>query len=250
MPEEINRLVTDAVTNWFFTTSEHANENLRRSGVGEDRIFFVGNTMIANLLRQMPNLKPAGSWDEMGLEGERYFVLTLHRPANVDEKHKLSELLSAVGSGTRGCPIVFPVHPRTRKALEDGCDLPESLHCVEPMSYLEFNHLVKNAYAVITDSGGITEEATVMGVPCMTLRDNTERPETIELGTNELVGTDPAALKPYLDRLFAGGWKAGTVPPLWDEKVAVRIVAHLEGLLTEPDCPRRRRGGKGGGRGY
>ncbi len=232
MPEEINRRVTDSITNWFFTTSEHANENLRVSRVGPDRIFFVGNTMIANLLKQMPNLRPAPFWEEMGLAAERYFVLTLHRPANVDEEGALRAMLGAIEEGTRGCPVIFPVHPRTRKTLE-ASGLPESFECVEPMSYLEFNHLVKNAFGVITDSGGITEEATVMGVPCMTLRDSTERPETISMGTNELVGTDPEALKPYLDRLFAGEWKEGMVPPLWDEKVGVRIVEHIERLLGE-----------------
>lgn len=231
MPEEINRMVTDAITNWFFTTSEHANANLKKSGVEDDRVFFVGNTMIANLLKQMPNLRPAPFWDEMNLAEARYFVLTLHRPANVDEESTLRAMLSAIEEGTRGCPVIFPVHPRTKKNLE-ASGLPDSFRCVDPMSYLEFNHLVKHSFGVITDSGGITEEATVMGVPCLTLRDSTERPETIEMGTNELVGTDPAALKPYLDRLFEGEWKKGAVPPLWDEKVAVRIVEHLEKLLA------------------
>lgn len=229
MPEEINRLVTDSITNWFFTTSEVANDNLRKAGVEDDRIFFVGNTMIANLMRQMPNLRPAPVWNELGLEGQRYFVLTLHRPANVDEGGILAAKMAAVAEGTRGCPVIFPVHPRTRKSLE--ADLPDSIHCVEPMSYLEFNHLVKHAFGVITDSGGITEEATVMKVPCMTLRDTTERPETIDMGTNVLVGTDPTALKPYLDQLFDEGWKEGKVPPLWDADVAVRIVSKLEELL-------------------
>jgi len=230
MPEEINRLVTDSITNWFFTTSEYANRNLKRSGVSEDRIFFVGNTMIANLLRQMPNLYPAPFWSESDLENQKYFVVTLHRPANVDEGATLAAMLTAIEEGTRGCPVIFPVHPRTKKTLE-AIGLPESFHCVEAMPYLEFIHLVKHSFAVITDSGGVTEEATVMGIPCMTLRETTERPETVEMGTNELVGTAPVSLKPYLDRLFEGRWKQGVVPPLWDEKVAARIVEHLERLL-------------------
>jgi UDP-N-acetylglucosamine 2-epimerase (non-hydrolysing) len=141
-------------------------------------------------------------------------------------------LLGAILEGTRGMPVVFPVHPRTAKTLQSLGHLPGNLRFVEPQPYLEFNYLVKHSRAVITDSGGITEETTVMGVPCMTLRDNTERPETVILGTNELLGTDPAALKPALDRLFAGIWKKGSIPELWDGKAGYRIVNALEILLA------------------
>jgi UDP-N-acetylglucosamine 2-epimerase (non-hydrolysing) len=158
--------------------------------------------------------------------------MTMHRPANVDSGSTFTKLLDAIIAGTRGEPVVFPVHPRTAKTMRDMGGLPDSLKLVDPQPYLEFNYLVKNAKAVITDSGGITEETTVMGVPCLTMRDNTERPETIELGTNELIGTNPAALKPALDRLFAGQWKKGGIPPLWDGKTSERIVAHLETLLA------------------
>jgi len=244
MPEEINRMVTDAITNWFFTTSVHANENLRRLGIGYERIFFVGNTMIDTLLANRERLRPPVFWDELNLEPGGYFVVTLHRPANVDDAEGLGQLLTAIEQGTRGSPVVFPVHPRTAKQLKgvikDGSprafgrrdELLSNLHFVEPQPYLEFNYLVKHAKAVITDSGGITEEATVMGVPCMTLRDTTERPETIAIGTNELIGTDPAKLGPALDRLFAGKWKKGAIPELWDGRAGERIVGHLETLLT------------------
>jgi UDP-N-acetylglucosamine 2-epimerase (non-hydrolysing) len=231
MPEEINRMVTDSITNWFFTTSEVANENLRRSGVPDKAIFFVGNTMIDTLLSNMERLKQPPFWGELGLEAGKYFVVTLHRPANVDAGDTFSQLLKAIGDTTRGEKVVFPVHPRTAKTLRDVGAVPNNLLLVEPQPYLEFNYLVKHAKAVITDSGGITEETTVMAVPCMTLRNSTERPETVTMGTNELLGIDPKALKPALDRLFAGQWKRGSIPPLWDGHTSERIVKALESVL-------------------
>jgi len=231
MPEEINRLATDAVTNWFFITSTWAGENLKRAGVEDHRIFFAGNTMIDTLLANMDRLRPPPFRDELGLSPGEYFVLTLHRPSNVDDKYHLARLLAAIGQGTRGLPVVFPAHPRTRKTLETLAELPGSLRLVEAQPYLEFNWLVRHARAVITDSGGITEETTVMGVPCITLRDTTERPETVTIGTNELIGTDPAALAPVLDRLFAGQWKKGGIPEKWDGRTGERIVTALAGLL-------------------
>jgi UDP-N-acetylglucosamine 2-epimerase (non-hydrolysing) len=231
MPEEINRMVTDTISNWFFTTSETANHNLRKLGVSEDRIFFVGNTMIDTLLANWNRLRRPPFWEAFGLAPGNYIVVTLHRPANVDGEAELARLLGAILEGTRGMPVVFPVHPRTAKTLKSLGHLPGNLRLVEPQPYLEFNYLVKHSRAVITDSGGITEETTVMGVPCMTLRNNTERPETVILGTNELLGTDPAALKPALDRLFAGTWKKGSIPELWDGKAGNRIVNALEILL-------------------
>jgi UDP-N-acetylglucosamine 2-epimerase (non-hydrolysing) len=231
MPEEINRMVTDAITNWFFTTSEVANENLRRAGVGDDRIFFVGNTMIDTLLANLERLRPPAFWHDAGLVPGGYFVLTLHRPANVDEPAAFARMLEAIGTGTRGLPVVFPVHPRTAKTLAALPARPPNLLAVEPQPYLEFNHLVRHAKGVITDSGGVTEETTVLGVPCLTLRDTTERPETVTVGTNELIGTDPAALRPALDRLFGGRWRRGSIPPLWDGRTGERIAEVLEGML-------------------
>ena len=232
MPEEINRVVTDSITNWFFTTSETANDNLRRLGVADDRIYFVGNTMIDTLLKQMPHLRPPVFWDGLGLTTGNYFVVTLHRPANVDCEHQLLLLLQAIAECTRGVPVVFPVHPRTAKKLCEIDGKTLGLHYVDPQRYLEFNYLVKHARGVITDSGGITEETTVLGVPCLTLRDNTERPETVTIGTNELIGTNPDNLAPALARLLDGRWKAGGIPEKWDGHAAERIVSVLERLLT------------------
>jgi UDP-N-acetylglucosamine 2-epimerase (non-hydrolysing) len=227
MPEEINRLVTDAISDYFFTTSATANENLKKSGIPDNRIFFVGNTMIDTLMKQMPRLTQPAIWATAGLQPQQYLIMTLHRPANVDNSDKLAELISEVVKASQGMPIVFPVHPRTARMLDAaGISAPNLLQA-EPMSYLEFNYLVKHARAVITDSGGITEETTVMGVPCMTLRDNTERPETCTTGTNELLGTHPSAIAPAFEKLLSGQWKKGAIPELWDGKTAVRIIQHI-----------------------
>lgn len=227
MPEEINRMVTDAITDYFFTTTELANKNLLNSGISEENIFFVGNTMIDTLLKQMDHFKQPEVWDKANLKEKGYFVITLHRPANVDQEEDLKKLIDEIVKLSQNLPIVFPVHPRTAQMLKKiGIEAP-NLHMIEPLSYLEFNYLVKYAKAVITDSGGITEETTVMGIPCMTLRNNTERPETCIIGTNELLGTDPKALGPAMDKLFKGEWKKGNIPELWDGNAAVRIVEHL-----------------------
>lgn len=227
MPEEINRLVTDAVSNYFFTTSEVANVNLKASGYVDDQIFFVGNCMIDTLLSNIPRFIQPSIWEELGLIEKRYFVMTLHRPANVDEGAKLRQLIDEIIYNTKYMPLVFPVHPRTKMILNELGIEHDRLHLVDPMSYLEFNYLVERSFAVVTDSGGITEETTVMGVPCLTLRDNTERPETITIGTNELIGTNPKSIAPAMKTLFAGDWKKGGIPELWDGKTAARIVEKL-----------------------
>lgn len=232
MPEEINRVVTDSISNWFFTTSETANEQLRRSGVGEDRIFFVGNTMVDTLLKQTPHLHPPEFWGDLNLEAGRYFVVTLHRPANVDVEANFLRMLQAIATGTRGLPVIFPVHPRAAKHLRQAQGKIANMHFVEPQGYREFNYLVKHAKGVITDSGGVTEETTVMGVPCLTVRDTTERPETVTVGTNELIGTNPDNLAPALARVLAGEWKKGAIPEKWDGRAAERIVVALEALLS------------------
>jgi UDP-N-acetylglucosamine 2-epimerase (non-hydrolysing) len=227
MPEEVNRIVTDSITDYFFTTTLIANSNLLASGVDADRIFFVGNTMIDTLISKRESFKKPAIWDEAALSPQQYFVLTLHRPANVDGELKLKELMNEIVEGVKGLPIIFPVHPRTAKNLHAiGVDAP-NIFMTDPMSYLEFNYLVQNSKCVITDSGGITEETTVMGVPCITLRDTTERPETVTIGTNVLVGTNPKAVKPSLDILFANQWKKGTIPEKWDGKAAHRIIDSL-----------------------
>lgn len=232
MPEEINRMVTDAITDHFFTTSEVANDNLKKSGIADDRIHFVGNTMIDTLLKQAQNFQQPAIWNEASLQAGQYFVLTLHRPANVDGENKLKELLDTIVEESKGLPIIFPVHPRTAKNLQSLGIQTNHLFMTDPMSYLEFNYLVKHAKAVITDSGGITEETTVMRVPCMTLRNNTERPETVTVGTNELIGSDPKNLPPAFDRLFSGQWKKGAIPELWDGKTGERIVTILDQLYN------------------
>lgn len=227
MPEEINRMVTDSISNYFFTTTEIANNNLRKAGIEEERIIWVGNTMIDTLLKNRDRfLKPA-IWDKVGLKEGNYLIMTLHRPSNVDEEYKLKELLSEIIHHSNGLPLVFPVHPRTAKVIQGLGIEYSNLYFIEPLGYLEFNYLVERAKAVITDSGGITEETTVMGIPCMTLRDNTERPETITIGTNELIGTNPKAIGPAMKTLFDGNWKKGAIPELWDGKTSERIVSKL-----------------------
>lgn len=232
MPEEINRLATDAVTNYFFTTSDVANANLRKSGVEDERIFFVGNTMIDTLLKHRPRFQKPAVWDEVDLEKGNYIVMTLHRPSNVDEEEILKSLMDEIIKNTQDLPLVFPVHPRTAKILKNLGISHDRLHMIEPLGYLEFNYLVERSKAVITDSGGITEETTVMGIPCMTLRNSTERPETVDIGTNELLGVNPKAIQPALEKLFFGQWKKGEIPQLWDGKTSGRIVKHLVELLS------------------
>ncbi len=261
MPEEINRMVTDSLADYMFTTSEVANRNLVRSGailveshkskvesdtLPEDkyaqercpqRVWFVGNVMIDTLLANRARFRQPAVWNELGLKEKNYIVMTMHRPANVDEENHLRAMMEQIVDNAHGLPIIFPIHPRTAKLFHGLWGSEEALqkrlpnlHIVEPMGYLEFNYLVERAKAVVTDSGGITEETTVMGVPCITLRDNTERPETCTIGTNELIGTNPDAIKPALDKLFAGQWKRGAIPELWDGHTADRIVEILAAL--------------------
>ena len=230
MPEEINRLVTDSITDYFFTTSEIANENLRRSGVEEDKIYFVGNTMIDTLLANKTRFVKPDIWDVANLIPGEYLVMTLHRPANVDQEENLKFLIEELIKAAKGLKIIFPVHPRTQQVLNKLTIDAENLILIEPQSYLKFNYLVQHAKAVITDSGGITEETTVFGIPCITLRANTERPETISIGTNVLIGTNPKSIAPAMEKLLSGYWKKGAIPPLWDGKTGSRIISILENL--------------------
>ena len=230
MPEEINRIVTDSLTDYFFTTSTYANENLEKIGVSKNNIFFVGNVMIDTLLKNESRFKKPTIWDTLDLTPKHYMVITLHRPSNVDEENVLKKLLEQIVTLANNYPIIFPVHPRTKKLLENLHLNFDNLHYVDPMSYLEFNFLVKNALAVLTDSGGITEETTVMNIPCMTLRDSTERPETCDIGTNILVGNDPEKLKSAFNILFSGNWKHGNTPKFWDGHAAMRIMNYIIGI--------------------
>ena len=227
MPEEINRIVTDSLTDYFFTTSKYANKNLANLGVPKSKVFFCGNVMIDTLLKNEPRLEKPAIWDSLGLEKKKYMVMTLHRPSNVDEENQLKGLINQIVTLGKDYPIIFPVHPRTKKLLE-GLNLNfDNLHYVDPLGYLNFNYLVKNAFAMLTDSGGITEETTVMNVPCITLRDSTERPETCEIGTNVLVGSDSGKITDAFKTLLSGNWKQGHTPELWDGKAAKRIVECL-----------------------
>ena len=224
MPEEINRKVTDSISDYFFTTSSFANENLANEGIRSEQVFFVGNVMIDTLVRMKNKLKAPKIFSELKLDTLKYLVVTLHRPSNVDNPEKLKDLLTAIQQSSNGCPVIFPVHPRTKKTLQENNVTIPNLILIDPLSYSEFNYLVKHSFAVITDSGGITEETTVMGIPCLTLRNNTERPETCTVGTNELIGTDTSKLSQALNVLFSGSWKKGGIPELWDGKAAERIV--------------------------
>lgn len=251
MPEEINRMVTDSLADYMFTTSDVANANLVRMGATlmsegvkelrsegvQQRVWFVGNVMIDTLLANRARFRKPEVWNKLGLKDKAYIVMTMHRPANVDEENHLRALMEQIITNVEGLPIVFPIHPRTAKIFYNlwgdeahVAQLFPNLHIVEPMGYLEFNYLVERAKAVVTDSGGITEETTVMGVPCITLRDNTERPETCTIGTNELIGTNPDAVASALRKLFAGQWKKGAIPPLWDGHTAERIINILSEL--------------------
>ena len=227
MPEEINRIVTDSLTDYFFTTSSYANDNLINLGVSKNNIFFVGNVMIDTLLKNESRFFKPKIWDDLGLEAKKYLVITLHRPGNVDEELQLIKLITQIVTLTKDYPIVFPVHPRTKKILNGLVLNFENLHYIDPLGYLEFNYLVKHAFVVLTDSGGITEETTVMNVPCITLRENTERPETCNVGTNVLVGNDTEKIKIAFNTLLSDKWKQGQIPELWDGKAAERIVGHL-----------------------
>jgi len=231
MPEEINRIVTDSISNYFFTTSKLANEKLYQLGFPKENVFFVGNTMIDTLLLNKSRFKKPSIWDILKLVKRNYIVITLHRPANVDEENNLRSLIHELVSNSKGIKIIFPAHPRTKSKLDKlGVD-HQNLHVVDPMSYLEFNYLVENSLAVFTDSGGITEETTVMKIPTFTLRDNTERPETISMGTNLLIGTNPLNIGPAMKNLFNMKPKNTKIPELWDGKTSERIINKLIQVL-------------------
>lgn len=227
MPEEINRMVTDSITDYFFTTTTLASGILKKEGHADDSIHFVGNTMIDTLYDRLDHLIEPALISENSLSPKGYLALTLHRPSNVDEENGLVNLIRNILAHAGETPIVFPVHPRTAKVLDKAGFRDRQLIRTDPMSYLEFIHLIKNSAGVITDSGGITEETTVLGVPCITLRDSTERPETVTEGTNELIGANPENVGEWVVKMLAGDWKKGTIPQLWDGKTSNRILEVL-----------------------
>jgi UDP-N-acetylglucosamine 2-epimerase (non-hydrolysing) len=229
MPEEINRVLTDAVSQWLFTTEPSAETNLLREGVPRERIHFVGNVMIDTLLAHRERARTLDTLDRLGLEPRTYAVLTLHRPSNVDSADQLRRLFGVLSRLGDRLPVVFPVHPRTRNAIEKNLQGERlNLRMTEPLGYLEFLRLLMDAQMVLTDSGGIQEETTALGVPCLTLRDSTERPVTVSEGTNTIVGTDPDAIEAALEKQLSSPPPEGRRPALWDGQAAVRIVGILE----------------------
>jgi UDP-N-acetylglucosamine 2-epimerase (non-hydrolysing) len=222
MPEEINRVLTDQLADLLFTPSEDGDVNLQREGIPAERIHRVGNVMIDSLVRLLPSARAGRN----GLP-ERYALVTLHRPSNVDDEEKLKSILGALLEIHGALEIVFPVHPRTRQRIAQWGLATGKLHLLEPLPYLEFLALQQRATVVLTDSGGIQEETTYLGVPCLTLRNNTERPITVTIGTNLLVGDDTGRLKSELMRVLEGKAKNGNIPPLWDGHAAERIAKIL-----------------------
>jgi UDP-N-acetylglucosamine 2-epimerase (non-hydrolysing) len=235
MPEEINRLVTDSIADWFFVTEPSGVEHLRREGKPDSAIHYVGHVMADNVLYQVAKAGVDGTASEAGAfkaahtaNGGRYGVITLHRPSNVDSAETMTRIAGALKELAAELPMIFPVHPRTRASLEKfGIDLGPDIALVGPLAYMAFLDLWKNAAVVLTDSGGLQEETTALGVPCVTIRENTERPITVEEGSNVLVGTDPARILGEARKILRGEGKRGRRPHLWDGKAAERIVGIL-----------------------
>ena len=229
MPEEINRLLTDQLADLLFTPSEDGDVNLQREGIAAEKIFRVGNVMIDSLVKLLPAAQRQSHPQNQNRPPQRYALVTLHRPANVDDpavlKRILESLLEVSLDAKNDLSVIFPAHPRTRKRIADFGLHGGRLQILDPLPYLEFLGLQARATVVITDSGGIQEETTYLGVPCLTLRENTERPVTVSLGTNVLVGRDPKKLRAELSRILAGQAKKGTIPPLWDGHAGERIAA-------------------------
>lgn len=227
MPEEINRVLTDQISTFLFTPSEDANQNLLREGIPKDRIHFVGNVMIDSLVR----LLPAASKPKALKVPHRYALVTLHRPSNVDDPSWFKDILDTLKDVSRDLPVIFPVHPRTRERIASLANGNHSngLFLCDPMPYLEFLYLLKGATGVITDSGGVQEETTFLGIPCLTVRENTERPVTVQVGTNTLVGRGLVQLRHEVRGILEGTVKKGTVPHLWDGRTAQRIASVING---------------------
>ena len=233
MPEEINRIQTDCISSMLLTPSQDADENLIREGISKDKIFLVGNAMIDSLMQHEKKAELSTKMNDLGLKKHSYALITLHRPSNVDDRENLEIILDAFAEIAEKIPLVFPMHPRTRKQLavldlEEKANAIANLKLIEPIGYLDFLKLEKYAKFVLTDSGGIQEETTVLQVPCLTLRENTERPITIELGTNQLVELDRDVIIQKVNTILNGHYKKGSIPPLWDGNTAERIVQVMD----------------------
>ncbi|MCV9385710.1 non-hydrolyzing UDP-N-acetylglucosamine 2-epimerase [Reichenbachiella ulvae] len=228
MPEEINRMVTDSISDYFFTTTEDASKILLSEGKNSDNVHFVGNTMIDTLAYNLDKLTPPDFLEEKGIAPGEFFLLTLHRPSNVDSFDHLIDQLKSIDEFVKDKKVVFPIHPRTLNSLKERDHSFQNIELVEPQGYLNFIYLLKNSLAIITDSGGIQEESTFLKVPCLTLRLNTERPETITIGSNILIGNDMELLKKSIEQILAKQWKESKIPDKWDGKTAERIIDVLK----------------------
>ena len=236
MPEEINRIVTDSLADLLFTPSKDGNENLLKEGISPDKIFLVGNIMIDTLFRFLPVIEKSSIIQELDLIPQQYLLVTLHRPSNVDQKESLEKILNTFQKIQQKIKIVFPVHPRTKKNMNElgfsgMIDNMKNLIITEPLGYLDFQRLMTKSKAVITDSGGIQEETSVLKIPCITLRENTERPVTVSEGSNVLVGSDMNKLLTMVEKILNNKWKSGHVPKLWDGKTAERVIEIIETRL-------------------
>ncbi len=232
MPEEINRLVTDVLSDFLFVTEKSGLENLKHEGIDDSKVHFVGHVMIDSLIYFEPMAAQSPILENMGLRPREYGVITLHRPSNVDNKENFLKLLNAFEVIEKQLPLIFPIHPRSQKmidqlGLREKVEKMHNLRLTEPLGYLDFMRLLHNAKLVLTDSGGIQEETTYLGIPCITMRENTERPITVEVGTNVLVGTDTERIIAEAQKVLDGNAKKGQIPELWDGKAAERIVRIL-----------------------
>ena len=236
MPEEVNRIVTDNISDYLYVTEESGVANLRKEGVPEEKIAFVGNVMIDALVAFREKAARTSILEDLSIEPGGYVVMTMHRPSNVDNREGITALLDIIRAVTARIPVVFPMHPRTRNRFEEF-DLAdqirdlENLIVLDPLGYLEFLHLMEHAHIMVTDSGGVQEETTFLQVPCLTLRENTERPITVEQGTNELLALDPDIVIRRIRDISGSQRPDGQIPPLWDGKASERIVQHLEQSL-------------------
>lgn len=236
MPEEINRLVTDSISDFLFVTEQSGLDNLKEEGVSDDKVFFSGNVMIDSLVHFREKAAQRPILANLSVEKKNYILMTMHRPANVDTAEQLEKVVETIEGLAALHPVVLPMHPRTRARLTsfgmlDKVEAISGLTLSEPLGYLDFLNLMDNASVIVTDSGGIQEESTYLQVPCITLRDSTERPITVDLGTNELMDLDPSVIIPRVEALLSGEGKKGQIPPLWDGKAATRIADTLEQLL-------------------
>jgi len=230
MPEEINRIVTDSISDYLFVTEQSGIDNLKNEGIDENKIFLTGNVMIDSLVQNLDKIDASPILTSLDLKKNNYVLCTLHRPSNVDNRTSLEEILTTLNSFAERNKIVFPVHPRTRTNMEEfgiGLNLSANFIFTDPIGYVDFVALIKNASLVITDSGGIQEETTWLGVPCVTLRDNTERPVTVSIGSNHLAGTNVSKMAALATDILNGNVKKSTIPPLWDGKAAERICSVL-----------------------